>query len=109
MRHGWHSHRCRGLAVLVTVATVATGCSHRHATPAPGGMDVVSCREAAGQQPADPQARLVNGVESVALHGDTNVYDTLPAWKSRDGHHYLIWKTFLAVAPPPPGPTGSSP
>jgi len=62
-------------------------------------MVVLSCRDAAGEQPADPQAKPVNGVESIALHGDTNAYDTLPAWRSRDGHHYLIWKTFLAVAP----------
>ncbi len=53
---------------------------------------------AGGQQPADPQARPVNGVESFALHGDTNTSDNLVAWKSRDGHRYLIWKTFLAVA-----------
>jgi hypothetical protein len=38
-------------------------------------------------------------VENFALGGDTNAYDTLPAWNSRDGHRYLIWKTFLAVAP----------
>src|SRR5260221_13653739 len=61
-------------------------------------MAVLSCRDAAGQQPADPQARPVNGVESFALHGDTNTSDNLVAWKSRDGHRYLIWKTFLAVA-----------
>lgn len=38
-------------------------------------------------------------MESFALHGDTNAYKTLPAWTSRDGQRYLIWKTFLAVAP----------
>ncbi len=86
-----------GLAALVTLATVATGCSHPPAAPAAGGgMAVLSCRDAAGQQPADPRALPVNGVESFV--GDTNAYDTLPVWKSRDGHHYLIWKAFLAVA-----------
>jgi hypothetical protein len=40
----------------------------------------------------------VNGVESFALNGDTNTDDTLPAWMSRDGHRYLIWKTFLAIS-----------
>jgi len=89
----------RGLAVLVTLAAVITGCSHPPAAPAAsGGITVLSCRDAAGQQAADPQARLVNGVEGVALHGDTNTSDNLPTLTSRDGHHYLLWKTFLAVA-----------
>lgn len=99
-RQAW---RCRhrrlrlGLAALVTMTTVATGCSHRSAAPAAGGgMAVLSCHDAAGQQGADAHTRPVNGVESFV--GDTNAYDTLPAWKSRDGHHYLIWKVFLAVA-----------
>jgi hypothetical protein len=83
----------------VTLAAILTGCSHRLAAPgATGGIDVLSCSDAAGQQPADPQARLVNGVESVALDGDTNTNDNLPVWTSRDGRRYLIWKTFLAVA-----------
>ena len=38
----------------------------------------------------------MNGVESFALNGNTNSSDTLPAWMSRDGHRYLVWKTFLA-------------
>ena len=89
----------RKLAVLMTLAAVITGCSHRPAAPAAsGGTAVLSCHDAAGQQPADPQARPVNGVESFALHGDTNTNDDLPAWTSRDGHRYLIWKVFLAVA-----------
>lgn len=89
----------RKLPVLMALAAAITGCSHRPAAPpANTGADVLSCRDAAGQQPADPQARPVNGVESFALNGDTNVRDTLPAWVSRDGHRYLIWKTFLAVS-----------
>jgi hypothetical protein len=89
----------RRLAMLAALAALVTGCSHRPAPPAAsGGITVLSCRDAAGQQPADPQAQPVNGVESFALHGDTNTSDILPAWKSRDGHRYLIWKTFLAVA-----------
>jgi hypothetical protein len=90
----------RGLAVLVTMAAVITGCSHHQAAPAAASGDTtaLSCRDAAGQQRADPHARPVNGVESFALHGDTNTNDNLPAWTSRDGHRYLIWKTFLAVA-----------
>jgi hypothetical protein len=89
----------RLLAALLTLAAVITGCSHRPAAPAAsGGIDVLSCRDAAGEQPADPQARPVNGVESLALHGDTNTNDVLPGWTSRDGHRYLIWKAFLAVA-----------
>src|SRR5215471_190985 len=89
----------RGLAVPVTLAAVITGCSHPPAAPAAsGGTTVLSCRDAAGQQAADPRARLVNGVEGVALHGDTNTSDHLPALTSRDGRRYLIWKTFLAVA-----------
>lgn len=90
----------RRLAVLIVLAAVITGCSHRPAAPAASaGVDVLSCHDAAGQQPADPQARPVNGVESFALNGDTNTSDTLPAWTSRDGDRYLIWKIFLAVAP----------
>src|ERR1700722_1430541 len=85
----------RKLAALVALAVVITGCSHRSATP---GAAVLSCHDSAGQKPADPQARPVNGVESFALNGDTNAYDTLPAWMSRDGHRYLVWKTYLAVA-----------
>jgi len=89
----------RRLAVLVTLAAIVTGCSHRPASPATsGGTAVLSCRDAAGQQPADPQAWPVNGVESFALSGDTNINDNLPAWTSRDGRRYLIWKAFLAVA-----------
>lgn len=99
IRHRWRTHNGCGLAVLVAVVTVATGCSDRPSAPAPGGgTAVLSCRDAAGQQSADPQARPVNGVESFALHGDTNTGDILPAWTSRDGHRYLIWKAFLAVA-----------
>jgi hypothetical protein len=83
----------------VALAVVVTGCSQRSAAPAAsGGAAVLSCHDSAGQQPADPQARPVNGVESFALNGDTNTDDTLPAWRSSDGHRYLIWKTFLAVA-----------
>jgi hypothetical protein len=68
----------RKLAVLMTLAVVITGCSHRPAAPAAsGGTAVLSCHDAAGQQPADPQARPVNGVESFALHGDTNTNDNL--------------------------------
>ena len=89
----------RKLAALVALAVVITGCSHRSATPAAsGGAAVLSCHDSAGQQPADPQAQPVNGVESFELNGDTNAYDTLPAWMSRDGHRYLVWKTYLAVA-----------
>jgi hypothetical protein len=89
----------RRLAALMALAAFITGCSHRPAPPAAsGGIAVLSCRDAAGQQAADPQTRPVNGVESFALHGDTNTGDTLPAWTSGDGHRYLIWKVFLAVA-----------
>jgi hypothetical protein len=89
----------RKLAALVALAVVITGCSHRSAAPAASaGAAVLSCHDSAGQGPADPQARPVNGVESFALDGDTNAYDILPAWRSRDGHRYLVWKTYLAVA-----------
>lgn len=92
--------RRRTLAALLAAAAVIAGCSHRPASPAASAsVDVLSCRDSAGQQPADPQARPVNEVESFALNGDTNTSDTLPAWMSRDGHRYLIWKVFLAVAP----------
>jgi hypothetical protein len=92
--------RRRTVAALLAAATVVlAGCSHRPAAPAASAsVDVLSCRDSAAQQPADPQARPVNGVESFALSGDTNAYDTLPAWVSRDGHRYLVWKTYLAVA-----------
>src|SRR5258708_34269310 len=86
-----------GLAALVTLATVATGCSHPPAAPAAGGgMAVLSCRDAAGRQPADPRGLPVNGVESFA--GDTNADDTPPVWKSAAGHHYLLWEACLALA-----------
>jgi hypothetical protein len=88
----------RMLAVMMmALVTVSTGCSHRAAVPA-NSVEVLSCRDTAGQQPADPQARLVNGVASFALNGDANANDTLPVWRSRDGHRYLIWKAFLAIA-----------
>jgi len=97
----------RELAVPVTLAAVITGCSHPPAAPAAGGSaTVLSCRDAAGQQAADPRARQVNGVESVALHGDTNTSDHLPALTSRDGRRYLIWKPSWP-SPRPPGPTAS--
>jgi hypothetical protein len=93
---GRHRRLRLSLAAVVTLATVATGCSHSPAPAVGSGTAVLSCRDAAGQQPADPRARPANGVESFA--GDTNAYDTLPVWRSRDGHHYLIWKVYLAVA-----------
>jgi hypothetical protein len=74
-------------------------CSHGSVAPAASGaVTVLSCHDSAGQSPGDPEARPVNGVESFALNGDTNAYDTLPALKSRDGHRYLVWKAFLDVA-----------
>jgi hypothetical protein len=86
--------------MLVSLAAVISGCSHGPAAPAASNaIAVLSCRDSAGQQPADPQDRPANGVESLALRGDTNAHDTLPAWNSRDGHRYLIWKTFLAITP----------
>lgn len=89
----------RQLPVLMTLAAVIAGCSHSPGTPpVRTAADVLSCRDAAGQQAADAQARPVNGVESFALNGDTNPDDTLPAWTSRDGHRYLVWKAFLAVS-----------
>jgi hypothetical protein len=84
-------------AVLVAMAAGVAGCVHRSAAPDGGNTTVLSCRSSAGQQAADPQARRVNGVESFALRGDTNAYDSLPAWRVA-GHRYLVWKTFLAVA-----------
>jgi hypothetical protein len=60
---------------------------------------ILSCQASAGQQAADPSVRPVNDVQSAALAGDTNPYDSLPAWKSSDGHRYLVWKAYLAVAP----------
>ena len=89
----------RKLVALIALAAVSTGCSHRPAaSAASGGVTVLSCHDSAGQEPADPQARPVNGVESFALNGDTNTSDTLPAWMSRGGHRYLVWKTYLGVA-----------
>lgn len=62
-------------------------------------MAVLSCGDSAGQQAAAGPGRPVNGVESAALRGDTDTYDSLPAWKTRTGRKYLVWKVFLAVAP----------
>jgi hypothetical protein len=77
---------------------VVAGCS---AAPAPSATSsvILTCKDSAGQQPADSTARLVDDVQSAALAGDTNAYDSLPAWKSSDGHRYLVWKVYLAVAP----------
>jgi hypothetical protein len=87
------------MALALALAASISGCSHHPATPGSGnGIAVLSCRDSAGQQPANPQAQPVNGIESFALNGDPNADDTLPAWKSTDGHRYLIWKTFLAIA-----------
>jgi hypothetical protein len=92
--------RARMLAMPIALAAIISGCSQGPAAPADStSISVLSCRDSAGQQSADPQAQPVNGVESFALRGDTNAYDTLPAWNSQDGHRYLIWKVFLAVAP----------
>jgi hypothetical protein len=83
-----------GLPLVALLAVAVAGCvDHRAA----GSAAVLSCRASAGQQGRDPQARQVNGVESFALRGDTNTYDALPGWRV-GGRHYLIWKTFLAVA-----------
>lgn len=88
------------LAVLANCATALSGCSQGQAPPpARTGITVLSCADSAGEQAADPAARPVNGVQSAALTGDPNAYDTLPAWKARDGQRYLVWKAYLAVAP----------
>jgi hypothetical protein len=86
------------LAVGLGMALATAGCGGSAVRAAPS-LVVLSCRASAGGQPADPTALPVNGVESAALQGDTNPYDTLPAWKSQAGRHYLVWKAFLAVAP----------
>src|ERR1700726_1305298 len=84
------------LAVAAALGAALSGCARSPAPP--DGTLVPTCHDSAGQQPADPAAKPVNGAESSALDGDTNAYDSLPAWKSRDGHRYLVWKTYLAVA-----------
>lgn len=60
-------------------------------------MAVLSCGDSAGQQAGS--GRRVNGIESAALRGEPNAYDPLPAWHTRAGRKYLVWKVFLAVAP----------
>jgi hypothetical protein len=90
--------RVLGFAVAAGLAIAAGGCGGGPASPA-SSLVTLSCTASAGQQAADPSTRPVDGVESAALQGDTNPYDTLPAWKSQDGHHYLVWKAYLAVAP----------
>ena len=90
----------RKLAVLLVIATGLSACSHGRARPVAREPETrLSCRDSAGQQPGDPSARALNGVESAAWLGDTDSYDALPAWRSRDGRRYLVWKTYLAVAP----------
>jgi hypothetical protein len=96
-----------GATVLCSVVAVAVvGCTATHAPaahtqpPASAPSSVaLSCAASAGQEAADPSAHPVNEVQSAALAGDTNGYDSLPAWKSSDGHRYLVWKAYLAVAP----------
>jgi len=84
------------LAVLVALtAGTAAGCVHHPATP--NAIATLTCHATAGQQGADPHALRVNGVESIALRGDSNSADPLPVWHVA-GRRYLIWKTFLAVA-----------
>jgi hypothetical protein len=83
--------------LLLALAVVTGGCEGGPAVSPAGSAAALSCRASAGQQGADPQARQVNGVESFALRGDTNAYDSLPAWDS-GGRRYLIWKTYLAVS-----------
>jgi hypothetical protein len=90
----------RKLAILLVIAAVLSACSHGRAGSVANEPEaLLSCRDSAGQQPSDPSARPLNGVESAAWLGDTNSYDALPSWRSRDGRRYLVWKTYLAVAP----------
>lgn len=90
------SHIRSALAVLAVLAAgTAAGCVNHPATP--NAILNLTCRATAGQQGPDPQALRVNGVESVALRGDSNPADPLPAWHVA-GRRYLIWKTYLAVA-----------
>src|ERR1039457_3833616 len=95
-----HTH-CR-IPTLAVAAVLGAALSGRARNPAPAaapdGTLILTCHDSA-VQPADAAAKPVIGAESSALDGDTNAYDSLPAWKSRDGHRYLVWKTFLAVAP----------
>jgi hypothetical protein len=88
-------------AMLLCLSAAVGGCAETpHADGAPAGpaRAALSCGDSAGQQ-AGSGSSAVNGIESFALHGDTNAYDALPTWKSRNGHRYLVWKVFLAVAP----------
>jgi hypothetical protein len=89
-------------AALLCLSAAAGGCAAGPAavaTPAVPARAVLSCGDSAGQQDSSGSSRPVNGIESAALGGDTNAYDVLPAWKSRNGQRYLVWKVFLAVAP----------
>ncbi len=90
----------RGLATaaLICVSVAAGGCDSRATSASrPAAVAVLSCGDSAGQQAGS--GRPVNGIESVALRGDSNAYDPLPAWHTRAGRKYLVWKVFLAVAP----------
>ncbi len=89
-----------GAALATTIGSVLAGCTGGAAHPAndvraTGGL---TCRDSPGQQALDAApARLVNGVDGFI--GDTNASDSLPAWGTLRGRHYLAWKTGLAVAP----------
>jgi hypothetical protein len=89
-------------AALLCVTAAVAGCT---AGPTAGAgragpaRAVLSCGDSAGQQGGSESGQPVNGVESVALDGDNSLYDVLPAWRSRHGPRYLVWKVFLAVAP----------
>lgn len=94
----WAGVRRHIAAAAGLCLAAATGCSSTPPSPS-ASLTVLTCAASAGQQAADPSVPQVNGVESAALTGDTNAYDSLPAWNSSDGRRYLIWKVYLAIAP----------
>jgi hypothetical protein len=98
----WRSRLPWSAAALLCVSAAIAGCTAgptAGAAPAGPARAVLSCGDSAGQQGGSESGRPVNGVASAALAGDVNAYDVLPAWRSRHGPRYLVWKVFLAVAP----------
>jgi hypothetical protein len=70
--------------ILGGLVLVVSGCTGGGAPKNADSTVDLSCRDSPGQQGIDAApARLVNGVDGFI--GDTNPYDTLPAWERSAG------------------------
>ena len=78
-----------------TTESTATPTMTTGATPA-GNLKILTCKDSAG---GGEGSRTVNGVSSGGFSGTHAEPKDVFSLIGSDGHKYLLWKTFLNVAP----------